>query len=141
MEQQTLCAFDVDASKEYPCIITVSTEEPWTLAFKSDYDEYTTAEADLFECLRALRRHLELKRIVLLCQGARVDVYPSGLSRELTGGRRAYMLHMGERTYQRDLVDIFSPSEQQFVGTVEEQDAYFEAWLKSFMIDIDDEES
>ena len=82
---------------------------------------------DYFDALCELRRRLEEAGWRLAVQGARVDVYPSAMGRD-AGGRRAYLLRHGRRPAIDDLVDVFAPADAGFVGTVEDQRRYFDAW-------------
>lgn len=53
------------------------------------------------------------------------------MSRSMGGGRKAYVMRLGQSAGTHDLVDIFNPVELEAVGTVEEQRAYVDAWLAS----------
>jgi hypothetical protein len=87
--------------------------------------------SDFFSALIELRRPLDRRATKLLCAGARIDVYPSAMSRDMSRGRKAYVTRQGQRTAREDLVSIFDPASASRVGTIEEQ-AYFHAtWLKS----------
>ena len=86
-------------------------------------------KSDLFEALRTIRREIESRDLVLLCNGSRRDVYPpSGLTRQWIGGRKAYILRLHVEPNMDDVVDIFAPTQEEFVASVQEQRAYFEAW-------------
>ncbi len=86
---------------------------------------------DLFEAQIALRLALEKIEARLLCAGARPDVFPSGMSRDMGGGRKAYITRMGARSSRADLVDIFDCAAPETVGSVEEQRAFHEKWVES----------
>jgi len=79
---------------------------------------------DLFDALQQLRRRLEVEAVFLLCCGARVDCYPSGMSRDMGLGRKVYVPEKGRRGRRADLVDLFAPATKELVGRVEEQDEY-----------------
>ncbi|MFE7798641.1 hypothetical protein [Nocardia sp. NPDC057440] len=51
--------------------------------FGSDDDDYLS-------CLLAVREYLEERGQLLCCQGARPDVWPSGMLRQFGNGRQAY---------------------------------------------------
>ena len=117
------------------CQISFTSEEPWLITFNSlTIDAQKFTGNDLFECLRGLRQYLELQGSLLLCNGARIDIYPSGISRETTGGRKAYILTIGQRTSKSDLVDIFDQTESTRIGSVRDQEIYYQGWLKSLGI-------
>ena len=86
---------------------------------------------DLFEALIALRYTLEAKGAALLCAGARRDVFPSGMQRDMAGGRKAYVIRLGVHATVKNIVDIFDPADAAQVTSVSEQRAFFEEWLKS----------
>lgn len=86
---------------------------------------------DLFDALCELRLKLEQHGLLLRCAGTDLDVYPSGMSRAMGGGRKAYRLTMGKPATRVDMVDIFDASTAQRGSTVSEQKAFFEQWLQS----------
>lgn len=95
---------------------------------------------DLFDALCNLRLQLEAQHIQLCVAGAEVNVYPSTLSRQMGGGRMAYIMAWRPvlrripffRRFSRKLklVDIFADVPCDRVGSVEEQQAFFDAWIK-----------
>lgn len=106
--------FDVDAE--------IATEPPWTLRLDLGDSGVIQAEADdLFGALEAVRLRLEPSQILICCQGAQLNVFPSGMSRQMSGGRRAYALTPARRPESSDLVDIFDPADCTDVVTVEQQ--------------------
>ncbi len=84
---------------------------------------------DLFECLCNLRRDLELRGWQLLCAGARTDAYPSSMSRDMSGGKKLYLLQLRERA--REKVDLFDEAAADKVGTVDQQRRFYEQWIAS----------
>jgi hypothetical protein len=86
---------------------------------------------DVFDALCDLRLMLEQRGWMLRCVGTDVDVYPSGMSRSMSGGRKVYRLRPGRPAAMADLVDVFDMSVAQKGSTVAEQRAFFERWLES----------
>jgi hypothetical protein len=87
---------------------------------------------DLFAALQQLRKSLEPLGWFPLCNGARVDCYPSGMARDMGGGAGVYLLSATRRLRRRlPLVGTFEPAPREAVGTVDDQDAYFERWLET----------
>lgn len=84
---------------------------------------------DLFECLIALRRELEKAGVRILCNGARVDAYPSGMSRSMGGARKVYITELGKPG--TELVEIFDQADLAKVGSVEEQRTFHQLWVDS----------
>jgi len=88
---------------------------------------------DLFAALQQLRRTLQPTGWVPLCNGARVDCYPSGMARDMGGGESVYVLSAKRQLRRRPpLVGTFEPASKEAVGTVADQDAYYERWLNTW---------
>src|SRR5579864_287175 len=51
---------------------------------------------DFFEAMCEIRRELEKQAVVLECYGASKNVYPSGMSRSMGMGLKAYKMRIGE---------------------------------------------
>lgn len=83
---------------------------------------------DLFEGLQQIRRRLEPLGWYPLCNGARIDCYPSGMARDMGGARHVYELTIGEAG-RPPLVGLFEPAPAEEIGTVAEQDAFNQRWL------------
>ena len=86
---------------------------------------------DLFAALQQLRKTMEPLGWFPLCNGARVDCYPSGMARDMGGGNSVYMLSARPSLLRRrlPLVGTFDPAPKESVSSVAEQDAYYERWL------------
>ncbi|HUO08228.1 MAG TPA: hypothetical protein VM008_08020 [Phycisphaerae bacterium] len=112
--------------------IEVATTPPWKLVVSGQgFDRKEFTGRDTFEALIALRREIEREGGRLLCNGARPDVRPSGMSRSMGGGRKAYILQLGRTTTLKSLVDIIGHAEKDQVGTVEEQMEFHQKWFQS----------
>jgi len=102
----------------------------WQIQLESLEENATSfRETDLYKAMQALRKYLEAKGCQLLCAGARPEVVPSGMSRSMGGGRKAYVIHLGKQATES--VDIFDYAEPALVGTVQQQREYVEAWIAS----------
>ncbi len=88
-------------------------------------------KGDLFSSLTDIRKELEKDNLFILCEGSRRDVAPSGMSRQMGGGRRSYRLALGRQALRSDLVDIFDPINESEVSTVAEQKDFYINWVKS----------
>jgi hypothetical protein len=112
--------------------LSYSAQPPWQMSLAAaDVVNLQCEERDLFECMVVLRRHLQKQRWSLLCSGARKDVYPSGMSREMSGGQMAYRHKPGVGPAREDLVDIVDYTPPDSIGTPEEQRQYRASWLQS----------
>ena len=84
-----------------------------------------------FMSLKHIREVMEKENILLIVNGSRKDVYPSGMS---LVGDKAYVLTIGKPGLLKDLVNIFDePNEIGLIGTVEEQLKYHNEWVKSIL--------
>jgi len=114
------------------CLVEYEQAAPWRLKlFGLNLQNCEFKGTDLFEALVALRRELEAVNAQLLCAGARPDVFPSGMSRDMGVGRKAYITRLGQPALRTDLVDIFVDAELDSVGTIEEQTAFHERWVEA----------
>lgn len=52
----------------------------------------TKTADDFFDALRQIRLELETQNVMILCNGARIDAYPSGMSRQMSLGRIVYLI-------------------------------------------------
>lgn len=104
---------------------------PWQVSVCVDENIVAGVGPDLFEALSIARLQLEELGFLLCCNGARIDVFPSGMSRGMSGGKLAYQLRIGKQAKRRQLVDILDPASAKKVGTVEQQRDYFDRWLGS----------
>jgi hypothetical protein len=105
-------------------------EGPWNLRLESPNGVESTASGDnIFEALRSMRTELSPRHISICCNGARVNVRPSGLSAS-HGAWVVYVLYMWRPSTVRDLVPVFGYAPPRKIGSVEEQDAYWERHLK-----------
>ncbi len=86
---------------------------------------------DLFEALRLIRLEAEKHGYLILCNGARIDAYPSRMSRQMGKGGKLYVFKIGMPAQRDDLVNIFDPTEFQRVGTVAAQRVAYDEWLSS----------
>jgi len=84
---------------------------------------------DYFEALSDIRRELEAKQMRLLCWGARKDVWPSGMQRDMGAGMTAYQL-LEDGTNNPDARSILEYAAPEAVGTVDEQKANAEEWYR-----------
>ena len=108
-------------------------EDPLTLSFA---DRSITKKAiDTFEALVLIRLELEAEGIQVLCYGACKDVRPSGMSRSMGGGVKAYRHALGSKPSPKEMVHILETGSDCVATSVSEQQLYYEEWLLSVGID------
>ena len=117
--------------KELRLNVSVDTECKLFQIQLEKFEENATCfrETDLYKAMQALREYLEAKGCQLLCAGARPDVFPSGMCRDMEAGCIAYVIPLGKRA--TELVNIFDYAEPALVGTVQQHREYLEAWKAS----------
>jgi hypothetical protein len=89
---------------------------------------HRTDGPDQFECLLLARVELEPQGFRFLVNGARRNVWPSGMARDMGGGRKAYVLVLGQPG-RPELVDIFETADESQIALVQEQRDFFQTWL------------
>lgn len=94
-------------------------------------DLLTGHAADCFAALQIIRRKAEGRDWKICCKGARRNVWPSAMSREMGGGLKAYVLEMGRQGRADSLVDIFDEDVPESYSSVSDQEAYAHAWFES----------
>ena len=104
-------------------------EDPYRVEIVFDGQSVVGVGGDCFDALLEARRHLESQGILVCLEGAREDVWPSGMSRSMGAGRKAYRMTLGKQALKSDLVDIFA--EAKTPASIAEQDAYRHAWFES----------
>jgi hypothetical protein len=94
-----------------------ATLNAWSL--ERDFGAF--AGPDLVDCLVDLRLRLEAAGLLLCCQGARVNVWPSGQLRQFADGRQGYVLARRAQGQIHEIVDLLDPAPAEQVVTVENQ--------------------
>ena len=87
---------------------------------------------DFFDALAIIRTQLEPERLIPFCYGASLNVFPSGMSRSMGSGLKAYRLTMGHPTVRKDLVFIFDSGPDVIPASVASQKEYHDDWIESF---------
>ncbi|MBD2800053.1 hypothetical protein ID854_06170 [Xenorhabdus sp. M] len=107
-------------SKERVCSLSISVDDDYQATFH-DYD--------FFSCFAAMRE--ELKDVIFLCKGAKINVYPSAMARDMGLGMLAYEVTLGEQAKTEDLVRIFDYEEHDVAVSPEEQRRFHLKWIDS----------
>ena len=92
---------------------------------------YFLKSDNIFDSVVELRKKLELNNIYLLCNASAINVYPSLMQKEF-GGTKTYKLQMGKQATLNDVVDIFDYDNELKIGSVKEQEKFYESWVESF---------
>ncbi|KJZ66640.1 hypothetical protein [Pseudomonas fluorescens] len=84
---------------------------------------------DLYVCLGLLRA--DFPETKFFCKGAKLNVYPSRMSSQMSAGVVAYELHMGKPAESEDIVNIFDYEENDITQDIQEQRDYYKRWIES----------
>jgi hypothetical protein len=67
---------------------------------------------------------------MIAVQGCRRDAFPSGMARDMGGGEVIYMIRPGQVARFDEAVDTLADAAVGELATIDEQRAYWEAWLQ-----------
>lgn len=103
-----------------------------SLRFRYKDIDITIEDEIAFSALTTLRKTLDSKGIMLLIQGSRKDVFPSGMQMDMRSSA-AYIHIPGVFNQKPRVVNIFDPADDAtMLGTVAEQHTWKRAFLDSF---------
>ena len=105
-------------------------EDEINLKIEIERTIYSSKSDNIFDSVVELRKKLELNKIYLLCNASVINVYPSVMQKEF-GGTKAYNLQMGKQATLSDVVDIFDYDNGLKIGSVKEQEEFYENWIES----------
>lgn len=88
-----------------------------------------TNNYDYFSCFSDLRN--QLKDIIFLCKGEKINVYPSGMQIDMGLGMVAYENILGQRVLSNEIVHIFDFEDKDIDVTPEEQQKFHFHWIES----------
>jgi hypothetical protein len=100
-------------------------------AVLGDHPAVEAEAGDCFAALRLIRSQFEADGIRLCCAGARRDVWASGMQRDMGQGLTAYVLSFPRTARRPPVVDIFEPALPELVGTIADQEQFYQQWSKS----------
>ncbi|MBV1830450.1 hypothetical protein HNW77_06490 [Komagataeibacter sp. AV436] len=112
----------LEISTQYPWFVNIIHPEKWARRYEAP---------DLFSAFQTMRLDFEKAGICFLCIGARPDVMASGMSRNMSGGRKVYVVRHGEQADRENIVDIFDYAPPDRIGTVKQQQDFATRWLAS----------
>ena len=101
------------------------------LAVKFGGGEAVYEADDFFSALCSIRTELGVAGLMPRCYGSSRNVYPSGMSRGMGAGDKAYRLYPGQRGRTADMVDIFGDGPDVEPVSVPVQEDHYRAWLES----------
>ncbi|KTB63423.1 UNVERIFIED_ORG: hypothetical protein J3D59_003657 [Pseudomonas fluorescens] len=84
---------------------------------------------DMYVCLAKIRA--DFPHITFLCKGAKINVMPSRMASQMSGGLVAYEMNLGKQATNEDIVRIFDYEEENLTNDPKEQIDFFKKWLAS----------
>ena len=84
---------------------------------------------DVYNCLAKVRA--DFPHITFLCKGAKINVMPSRMASQMSGGLVAYEMTLGKPATRDDIVNIFDFEKNNLTNDPAEQVAFFKEWLES----------
>ena len=119
------------ADDESGTIHTITSEGQCHVKFKFRDSEIEASSSDYSEAFSEVRLKLEQVGLIPFCYGASLNVYPSGMCRDMGAGLSAYRLTAGKAPQRTDLVKIFESGHDVVPASVKNQKAYHAEWLQS----------
>lgn len=118
--------------KAFDATLSYAESPPWSMSLYLNNGLIADSDgADLFDALAGLRNKLAEQNMLIVCYGARRNVYPSSMSRSMGAGVMAYQLSLGKQARRTDMVNIFDKCDDSEIVTPEEQKAFYTLWLDS----------
>ncbi|WP_050626988.1 hypothetical protein [Bradyrhizobium viridifuturi] len=87
--------------------------------------------SDFFQALCDIRSLLAEDGVIPFCYGASLNVYPSGMARDMGQGLKAYKMTVGQHAKMSDLVETFASGPDVIPASVAAQERFFRDWLAS----------
>lgn len=84
---------------------------------------------DLYVCFGLLRA--DFPETKFLCKGAKLNVYPSRMSSQMSSGLAAYELQFGRPADPDDVVNIFDYEETDITSDIQQQHDFYQRWVAS----------
>jgi len=101
------------------------------VVFKFRDSEIEASGSDYFEAFSLVRLKLEKLGLIPFCYGASLNVFPSGMCRDMGSGLSAYRLSLGKTPQRTDLVRIFESGQDVVPASVENQKAFYAQWIQN----------
>lgn len=117
--------------EETATLTTEDSSEVCHIAFRYRGRIIEANAADYFDAFCQIRLQLEPERLIPFCYGASLHVFPSGMSRSMGSGLKAYRLSAGRQALTKDLVSIFDSGPDIIPSFVANQEEYFDEWIQS----------
>ncbi|WP_434650403.1 hypothetical protein [Pseudomonas sp. D1-2] len=94
-----------------------------------DGSERSYTDADLYMCFGKVRK--DYPDVKFLCKGSKLNVHPSRMSSQMSGGIIAYEVTAGEPADDDRIVNIFDYEDRDLTNNIQEQINYYLHWMQS----------
>ncbi|WP_246762650.1 hypothetical protein [Erwinia phyllosphaerae] len=111
---------EINLINDIKCVMTVRITNEYKITAEGE---------DFFECFKKVRG-LD-KAITYYCKGAKINVLPSRMTRQMTKGLTAYETSLGAPARKENLVNIFDYEDKNLASDPIEQDEYEAKWFLS----------
>ena len=105
-------------------------EADYSVKLRYGNEEIQERGSSVFSAFNCIRNNLDKDGIVADCYGCAVNAYPCRMSLN-GGGTQLYLLQEGIESDLDDLVFIFDTKPELTLGSVEEQQAFYNRWCDS----------
>jgi len=119
------------ADEETATVTIDERDELCHVTFQYRERSLSASAEDFFEAFAQVRIQLEPDHLIPFCYGASLNVFPSGMSRSMASGLKAYRLTKGRQALTKDLVFIFDSGPDVIPASVARQKEYFDDWITS----------
>ncbi|WP_343702734.1 hypothetical protein [Chitinophaga sp.] len=128
--EKMLKTYDTNSRAFYDSIIVSKKGSNDSVLEYRGNDIFLTGIGDYpFMALADIREQLKKRGLLLLCEGARIDVFPSSMA---FTSFLAYKTVIGRPASKEDLVHILNPTDDvDIIGSLEDQEAHRIRWVNS----------
>lgn len=119
---------NINTKKEYPIIIKYDSSKNYIKLYSDDFGYYLWRGVDIADAFKKLRLFFEKKGFLIFVNGARKNVWASGMLRDMTNGLGVYVLKKNQLDTKKEGVNILEYFSENIV-TYQEQRAYYKEWL------------
>jgi len=99
------------------------------ISYDNGVNSITSENSDYFSCFMDIRKRNP--HIKFLCKGAKINVYPSSIARQMSQGKVAYECTMGKSATRDNIVHIFDFDDENISNSPIEQIEYHKKWFDS----------
>lgn len=131
MVNKDIVIFDFKSSFQESISFMLNEEELTTISFYYNAEHCIFKAHDYFACLTLVRDFFWKKNKKVICNGARYDVYPSGMLSQMSKGLKVYQLKIGTKSGLNDIVETFASAELEKIGSLSDQEDFYKRWLES----------